>query len=374
MRICNIIQCANLGGMEQSTFVLLKNLKARGHEVEFLSLQPLGGIEPLLSRHSIPAEGLAYRGAGGWRSVWEFRRHLKNLDSDALIMTGHNLLATEALGSFCSGRRVLSIHFHHAGVKPDWQWRLIYRSALAKFSAIVFPSNFIREEAEAIYPAIKSVSHTVGCPIDLSAPPSFAERLQARHGLGLPQHAHIVGNAGWLIRRKRFDVFLKIARNIASQDPDAIFVVAGDGPEAEAMKSLSAQLGIADRVRWLGWQPDLLPFYRSLDLLLFNSDQDAMGRTPLEALAFGVPVVASILQGGLPEIVNHRNYGPIFTHHDIDEMTHAVLSILKDAQVASKLVDAGRRQLEKVASPSLHTDRMCEVLGIRSSLERRLAG
>jgi glycosyltransferase involved in cell wall biosynthesis len=366
MRVCNVIQCANLGGMEQSSLVMLKGLKALGHEVQLLSLHPIGGLAPLLSRYSIPAEGLAYRGAGGWRSIREFRRRIQQMNCDALIMTGHNLLASEALGRFCAERRVLSIHFHHAGVKPLWQWRLIYRSALRKFSAIVFPSDFIREEAEGICPAVKRVSHTVGCPIDLAAPPTFVERMQARSGLGLPQNARIVGNAGWLIHRKRFDIFLKVARNVAAADPEAIFVIAGDGPEATALKSLSAQLGIADRIRWLGWQADLKPFYHSLDLLLFNSDWDAMGRTPLEALSFGVPVIASILQGGLPEILNGQDYGPIYASHDIDEMTHVALSILSNAQTAARLVEAGRRQLQKLSAPSRHVDQMCQIMGIPS--------
>jgi glycosyltransferase involved in cell wall biosynthesis len=373
MRVCNIIQCANLGGMEHSSLLLLKYLQDRGHEVEFLSLQPLGGIAPLLAHHSIPAEGLAYRGTGGWRSIRDFRRRIRRTNCDALIMTGHNLLATEALGGFCADRRILSIHFHHAGVKPLWQWRLIYRSALAKFSAIVFPSDFIREEAEAIVPAMKGVSHTVGCPIELWAPPTLAQRLQARQILGLPQHARIVGNAGWIIPRKRFDIFLKVARNLAAANPDTIFVIAGDGPEADAMKSLSVELGIADRVRWLGWQADLKPFYQSLDLLLFNSDWDAMGRTPLEALAFGVPAVASILQGGLQEILTRESYRPLFTTHDIDEMTNAALLILNDGPTASRVVDAGRRQLERLASPSRYMDRVCEIVGISTDMERSAA-
>jgi glycosyltransferase involved in cell wall biosynthesis len=374
MRICNIIQCANLGGMERSSLLLLEDLKARGHEVELLSLHPLGGLGPLLAQNAIPAEGLDYRGVGGWRSIWQFRRQLKRIKCDALIMTGHNLLASEALGDFCAGRRILSIHFHHGGVKPPWQWRLIYRAALAKFSAIVFPSDFIREEAEAIYPAIKPISHTVGCPIALSVPPSVEQRVQARRALGLPEHARIIGNAGWLIPRKRFDVFLKVARNIALKDRSAVFVIAGGGPEAEAMKSLSEQLGIADRVRWLGWQSDLTTFYRSLDLLLFNSDWDAMGRTPLEALAAGVPVVASVLHGGLPEIVNSENYGPIFASHDIDQLTDAALSILHNPQFASQMVHVGRSRLQEAASPARHANAICGLLGADSAMEWKQAG
>jgi glycosyltransferase involved in cell wall biosynthesis len=374
MRICNIIQCANLGGMERSSLLLLEDLKARGHEVELLSLHPLGGLGPLLAQNEIPAEGLNYRGAGGWRSIWEFKRHLRRIKSDALIMTGHNLLASEALGDFCAERRILSIHFHHGGVKPPWQWRLIYRAALAKFSAIVFPSDFIREEAEAIYPAIKSISHTVGCPIALSAPPGLPERAEARHALGLPEHARIIGNAGWLIPRKRFDVFLQVARNVALQEPGAIFVIAGDGPQAEAMKSLADRIGIADRVRWLGWQSDLTTFYRSLDLLLFNSDWDAMGRTPLEALAAGVPIVASVLHGGLREIVNGENYGPVYQRHDIDRLTAATVAILRNPRFAAELVEAGRNRLRHAASPTRHADVICGLLGGDSGMEWQKAG
>jgi glycosyltransferase involved in cell wall biosynthesis len=373
MRICNIIQCANLGGMEQSNLLLLKRLKALGHDVELMSLQPLGGIESLLSQYSIPAEGLAYRGLGGWRSVSDFRRMIRHKHCDALIMTGHNLLASAALGDFCRDRRILCIHFHHAGVKPLWQWRMIYRTAMAKFQAITFPSDFIRREAESIYPAIKSISHTVGCPVELSRPPTTLERLEARARLGLPQTARVIGNAGWLIPRKRFDVFLKVAHNIAAADPSAIFVIAGDGSEADALRSLSRSLGLAERVRWLGWQEDLRPFYQSLDLLLFNSDWDAMGRTPLEALAFGAPVVASVLHGGLAEVLNRESYGPIFTTHDIAELTQAALGILRDKQSALRLAEAGRRQLARLASPSRHAKQILELMDIQHENARGAA-
>ncbi|WP_119302662.1 glycosyltransferase [Dongia deserti] len=358
MRIVNIIQCANLGGMEQSTLALMLVLKARGHAVELLSLNPLGAMGAQLAEQAIPAEGLPYRGVGGWRSVGQFRRRLSGRQSDALIMTGHNLLAMKALGSFCATRRILSIHFHHSGVKRRWQWRLIYRSARRRFSAIVFPSDFIRQEAEDIYPEIRPISHTVGCPISLSDIPSEAERMLSRQRLGLPMQARVIGNAGWLVPRKRFDIFLEIARRIATVDADAMFVIAGDGPEAGALRLRTVELGISDRVTWLGWQRDLRDFFRSLDLMLFNADWEALGRSPLEALAAGVPVVASVRHGGLSEILNGENYGPIYADHDIDRMTNVALSALGNRAIANRLVAAGRRRLEQVASPEGYADRV----------------
>ena len=70
MKILILIQCANLGGMEQSTLLLLDELKQMGHEVELLSLNEMGPIEPVLRKHGIPASAIRYRGKWGWRSFF----------------------------------------------------------------------------------------------------------------------------------------------------------------------------------------------------------------------------------------------------------------------------------------------------------------
>jgi glycosyltransferase involved in cell wall biosynthesis len=371
MRIFNIIQCANLGGMEHSNLQLLTNLKRYGHQVELLSLNPIGGLKPLLAERAIPAQGLSYRGRGGWRSLPQFKRRLATVRSDALIMTGHNLLAMLALGDLCRGHRLLMIHFHHRGVKPPWQWRLIYRVALARFDAIGFISDFIRQEAEAMYPPIAEVSHTIRYSMPVPELPSSDQRAQARRDLGLPAERHVVGNAGWLIPRKRFDVFLQVARGIAAADPEAVFLIAGDGPEAGRLQSLAKELGIAERVRWLGWQTDLTVFYRSLDLALFNTDWDAVGRTPLEALCAGVPVVASALNSGLPEILDQQTYGLVFPSHDISRLTHTALDVLGDKRKAELLVRKARQRIGGMATAEGHAERVCRLLGIGDGLRKR---
>jgi glycosyltransferase involved in cell wall biosynthesis len=139
------------------------------------------------------------------------------------------------------------------------------------------------------------------------------------------------------------------------------------------LESLAGDLGLADRVRWLGWQTDLTSFYHSLDLLLFNADWEAMGRMPLEALASGVPVVASVVRGGLPEVINDDNYGPIFRDHDIDRLTDHALWILRDLTAARALVDAGRHRLAQVASAVHYTDQVLRILNAEPSQKREAA-
>ena len=351
MRILNLIQCANLGGMEQASLRLMRGLKERGEELHLLSLNPIGKLGPLLEQAKISHEGLPYLGKGGWRSYGLLKRRLAEIEADGLIMTGHNLLAMTALGDICRGHRILGINFHHSGVKAQWQWQLIYRLACSRFDAITFPCDFIRKEAEAIYPTVARLGHTVRYPLEMPQLPTPAEKDAARHLLGLPLDRPVVGNAGWLIPRKRFDVFLRTAKEILSKNRDALFVVAGDGPERQRLQQLAQELGIADNVRWLGWQGEMSVFYKSLDVLLFNSDWDAMGLTPLEATSYGIPAVCSVLNGGLGEVFDSDRVGFLLPNHDINVLAGRVLDLLDRPAEAAKIGLAGRERVELVSRP-----------------------
>lgn len=351
MKILNLIQCANLGGTERASLRLMEGLKERGDSVQLLSLNPIGRFGPLLEAAGIPHEGLPYLGKGGWRSYGRLRQKLTTIEAEAVIMTGHHLLGSLALGDFCKGHRILAIHFHHGGVKSSWQWRLIYRVACARFDAITFPCDFIRKEAEAIHPPVARIAHTIRNPLQVPPLPGPLEKAEARNGLGLPLDRPIIGNAGWLIPRKRFDVFLRTARKILDKIPDALFIIAGGGDEEGNLKRLADELGISGNVRWLGWQQEMDRFYKALDVLLFNSDWDTLPTTPLEAMSFGVPVVCSVVNGGLNEIIHSDRVGLLRPSHDADTLSDLAVNLLKDHARAAAMGLAARAHLQTVCDP-----------------------
>ncbi len=362
MRVLNVIQCTNLGGMEQASLQLMIGLQECGHSCEVISLNPIGKLGPALKANHIAAEGLPYLGRGGWRSLPLLRRKLRSATADAMIMTGHNLLAMLVLGKVCTGRRILAIHFHHTGVKAAPVWRMIYRQAFKRFQAITFPSDFVRREAEHLYPPLSAISHTVWNPIPLPTLPTIVERAAARKALRIPSQARVIGNAGWLISRKRFDVFLHVAQEVSRSDPRAYFVIAGDGPERVALQDLSRSLGIADRVQWLGWQTNLRQFYSSIDTMLFNTDWDAVGLTPLEALSYSVPVVASVVHGGLGELVKDGIHGYLSSAHDIDLLAHRLLTILHDPALGDSLASRGRNLVAEQCSVTRHAEKILSLI------------
>lgn len=329
MKIVNVMQCTNLGGMERASLFQMRGLKARGHAVRVISLNPLGPLAPMLADADVPAVGLEYRGKGGWRSHRKLRAQIKSAGGDILLMTGHHFLTTLAVRSAKARRKILSIHFHHSGVKSNWQWRTYYRLVYNTFDAVTFPSDFVRAEAEAAYPPLAAISQTVRNPIELFGIRTEDDKPVARNALGLPEEAVIIGNAGWLIPRKRFDVFLSVAARIARSVPSAVFAIAGDGPERERLGAMARGLGIADRVRWLGWLRNTSDFYKALDVCLFNSNGDAFPTTPLEAMAHGVPVVASVKHGGLKEVMTTPDVGLLLNEHDVDHLADHILEIIE---------------------------------------------
>lgn len=356
------MQCTHLGGMERCSLSLMQGLQRNGHTLEVISLNRIGSLGPLLAEANIPATGLSYRGHGGWRTYAEVRRTLRARPADALIMTGTHLLTSLALDASNASRRVLAVHFHHAGVKPVWQWKFIYRIACRRFHAVTFPSDFTRHEAENIYPPLAKIAHTLRNPIAIPAPVTTEQRLAARVRLGFPSDAKVVGNAGWLIPRKRFDIFLQVAQRVVKDmgAQDVCFVIAGGGSEQAALQELSRRLGIETKVKWVGWLEDMQAFYHAIDLLLFNSDWDAFPTTPLEAMAQGVPVVASLENGGLGEVIQSREHGILLGHHDVDRLATEVVAGLHASGTPQGL--AGRDRVAELCNSEHLTGAMERLL------------
>ena len=365
-RILHVMQCANLGGMEKATLELMCALNSVGCENRLVSLHPIGGLGPLLEEHNIPAKGLNYRGPAGLLSIPQMAHEFRNAKTDGLVVTGHNLAAFAALAGLNCKKRLLFIHYHHQGVKPEWEWRAIYMAAMRLFPRVAFCADFIREEAETIYPPLRAVSATLRNPFQLPPNPSDEDRSAARRALGIPDGALVVGNAGWLIERKRWDVFLNVAAKIAAQRSDVIFLASGDGPLRDQLRRQCNALGLSERVRWLGWQDDLTRFYLSLDVLLFNSDWDALGRTPLEAGAYGVPSVASVVHGGLREAIDTERVGFLIDRHDEEWLAARTLQLLSDATLRQGMGGACRQFLAERHNPEENARKMLKLLDMNA--------
>jgi len=344
--------------MEQSLYLLMRSLKGRGFGFQVVALHPLGLGKEILEAMGVPAFGCPYVGKYGLLSHHLYRRQVARQRPDLVLVGGPSLGNCLGARSFSKIPKVLTVHNYHGRSACDrWGWRVFYKMFSGFFDKIIFNSDFLKEEAMRIFPPLEDRSLAVPPPIAVPAVRTSADRIKAKQAMGLPQDSRVIGNAGWLIRQKRFDLLLWVAARLMPRHPNLMVLIAGSGKEETALKSRAEELGIGHQVRWLGWQMDLGHFYQALDLLVFNSDADAVGLTPLEAMAHGLPVVASVAYGkGLSETLHHEESGFLLGEHRLDLLADYCDRLLRDQELTARIGSAARRAVidrhhpEKVAS------------------------
>ena len=321
--------------------------KEFGFSWDVISVHPLGPLREHLSSNSINAIGCHYRGPLGLFSHLALRNriHRQLLADRPILMTGPTITGLLSLPTRRRCGRVLCVHYHHEGVHEKWQWRLLYWLANSRFDLITFPSDFVRNEAISIFPKMKEKCLTVRNPVRIPDVVQLASD-KARHELGIGDNVPVIGNAGWIIQRKRFDVFLDVAGAVLKEHPDAMFLIAGDGALREDMEKKAGEMGISGSIRFLGWQKDLSAFYQTIDILLFSTDWDAYPTTPIEAMSYGKPVVCSALNSGVFEIIDD-SIGCCLRTHDVAGLSSFVCRLIKDPHLAKSLGAKARERVER---------------------------
>lgn len=124
--------------------------------------------------------------------------------------------------------------------------------------------------------------------------------------------------------------------------------IAGDGPQLDALKLLAQKLGIADRVQFLGWQAreQLIEQYHWSNLFLFPSRHEGMPNAVLEAMASGLPVIASRIAGS-EELVSNGETGFLFPSEDIEALRDALRKLISDTVLRQTMGNVARRHMEE---------------------------
>jgi len=140
---------------------------------------------------------------------------------------------------------------------------------------------------------------------------------------------------------KAHDVLLRAAALLARPCPDVAFEIAGDGPRAAELRATASALGIAHRVRFLGHVEDVPSLLARADLFVLPSISEAFPNAAIEAMAAGLPVVASAT-GGLLDLVDHGRTGLLVTPADPIALAGAMASLVADPARAARLGAAAR--------------------------------
>jgi glycosyltransferase involved in cell wall biosynthesis len=135
----------------------------------------------------------------------------------------------------------------------------------------------------------------------------------------------------------------------AVQVPEAIFVVAGDGPERNALEALAARYGLSDRVRFLGHREDVPALLAASDLCVLPSLFEGLPLTVLEAMAAGKPLVAT-RAGGVPEAIQDGSSGLLVAPRDPKGLAAAIRRLIDDPGLATRLANTAQARVRQAFS------------------------
>jgi len=186
-------------------------------------------------------------------------------------------------------------------------------------------------------PADRTVTVHEGIDIDhvRAAPP-----VNVHEAFWLPRHAPVVGNVAALVPHKGQRHLIEAAHLVVQRMPDARFLILGEGELRETLERLVREYHLEKHVLLPGFRTDVLGCMKSFDLFVMSSVTEGLGTALLDAMACGKAIVAT-RTGGIPEVVDDGVTGRLVPPRDHGAMATAILTLLADATLRSRMGDAG---------------------------------
>jgi glycosyltransferase involved in cell wall biosynthesis len=336
-----------LGGAENAMFMLLESLD-RGEWEPTLLLDEAPGTEPLAERAAalgVPVRRIAPLPLGltGARRVPALARLLRRERPEVFHAHMTSPVACKwALAAALAARVPAVLGTVQVGEyePPDrsayWQLRALSRVVgryLAVSQAIadelVERLDWPAEKIEVAYNAVDVERAAV------PAPPGLREQLGG--GEGRP----LVVTPARLNEQKGHPVLFEAIRQV----PDALFLLAGDGPEREPLEALAEQLGITDRVRFLGRREDVPQLLAACDVFALPSLYEGSSLAVLEAMAAGIPIVSSAI-GGTDELIDDGESGLLVPPGDSEALAAALRRALGNSDLRERMVTKARERVD----------------------------
>lgn len=172
------------------------------------------------------------------------------------------------------------------------------------------------------------------------------DRAVKRKELGLPPEGPVVGTVGRLVPVKGHIWLVRAVPFVVAEFPEARFVLVGEGPLGADLRKLAEGLGVGRHVVFLGTRWDVPECLGAFDLFVLSSLNEGMGRALVEAMAVGLPVVATRV-GGVPDVVAHGTTGLLVPPQDAEALAAAVLELLRDRKRMAAFGEAARRSIDE---------------------------
>lgn len=348
LRVAHVVLSLDYGGLERVVLALVRASRGLGQEVSVICLERRGLLAPETEVAGARIYCVEKRPGLRFGTIGRLRALFEKIAPD--VVHTHQIGTLLYAGPAARRAKVsVTIHTEHGNhLKRLTSWikrckaRFLFRHASKRADRFCCVSEDIAKDLiDAGVDASKVLVVANGIDTDVSV--NVTEVAELRERFRLPDGIPVIGTVGRIAEIKRQDILLRAFAHLKSKRPDVLLLLVGDGDQRSALEALAESLGVADAVRFAGYQSHPEAYLRLMNVFALTSSSEGMPLSILEAWAAGLPVVASRV-GGVPELVCHEENGLLFDFPDVEALVHALERLCASPVLAKALGEAGRRE------------------------------
>lgn len=333
-RVMHVILDLGVGGAEQLVYRML-NSRPSFEDNVVCCLRFVGD----LGERYINDGGRLYckKNNGGFDIgiIWWLRDIIKNEHIDVVHSHTYSTFIYSVLASRLVGR-VKLVYTEHGRLYPErssWKRSLLNPLLAFGVSHVVSISNSTAKAMNKYdkFPLknIKVIHNGITLPdtiqnVDIGA---------KKRSLGLTESCRVVGAASRLEDIKNIPMMLRAFQRVSKQIPEAYLLVAGTGSKSDELIAYGQELGVSDKVKFIGLRNDLWEIFQIMDVYVLSSFTEGISITLLEAMISGVPAVVTDV-GGNPEVVADGVTGFLVPLNDDVAMSKSIVTLLNNKEMA----------------------------------------
>lgn len=355
----------NLGGQELQLLQQMAALRERGIAVRLLC-RHASRIGQLARERGLESVAIPFRNSLHLPSILAVARVVRDWRPDAVIShSGHDANNCAIAARLVRNRpRLIRVRTYQPGLPHAWTYNLLADLTLVPSEAIrrsLLANPHIRpERIRVLYPGLifERLDHQAQAPL----PPRIAAWLASHPG-------PLIVHAAMLRGEKGHGLMLEAMARLVKIFPGLRYVVAGEGELRQSLESSVREMGLSEHVLIAGLLASVPPLLRRADLVVMPSSYEPLGMSQIEALALGVPVVAS-RTGGIPETIEDRRSGLLVTAGDVSQWTSALSWALEHLPEMRSMAETGGNFVKSRFSMTANIDQLLACLDSRNALPK----
>ena len=356
MKILMVEPFQTMGGEEQVVLSLIRHLDHSLFDIELICNSE-GPLVEDLKRLGIPLHFVDIYGKWNWNAVPKIYRIMKR--GSFHLIHGHNSFAGlfTRIAVRLHGRTPivwtdhLLPHQHHRWTMKSRFLSSLYTipfSFLERLTdQIVFVSQSALEMRRNINPAPRISTIVIRNGVSIDYNEFQKRRVEFRREIGASPDTFLLGNVTRLKWQKGVDCFLKAMKILFPQFENMMGVVVGEGPDEREFHRMAEDLGLGDKLKFIGPVQDITGVVPGFDIAVLPSLFEGLSITLLEYMAGGLPIIASDIPNNR-EVIGDNEAGMLFKVGDETALAEAIVSLYKQPEIRQKLASEAKiRYLER---------------------------